>query len=387
MKKKEINFLTTSQMLNYAMDIKPKLRTFLEDPNYHDRRPALIAKIKRTLAQHNLIIPQKKEQNGVCKNYEVSEPIAKFVIENILSSYFDRKIEEYERIEAEKQKKNFKHSCQQLNDEQQVLHEIFPPNENNDQNTVEVLGSSLKTMSEYIENFEKEKNFKKLQLLLDDILKIIEKMRKSENQDHNDMSRRLDQPRGQMQTCIKKKAEKYDVGIYPELAGYYNVLKSNIEKANSMFQNEEAASAANYGTEKLPDILSKIDDIMEHMHTASTYKNQILTLSGMIEDYDEYGIHKSFYEYHIKTYCGNPEYEDDVVGVPDSYIEETVCQTMIRALFEKFYDFNEEEFRRDLFRRSMLVIPETPWEYKDGFLELTDRLENPIGNYIFPKNK
>ena len=60
---------------------------------------------------------------------------------------------------------------------------------------------------------------------------------------------------------------------------------------------------------------------------------------------------------------------------------------MIRALFEKFYDFNEEDFRRDLFRRSMLVIPETPWEYKDGFLELTDRLENPIGNYIFPKNK
>ena len=126
---------------------------------------------------------------------------------------------------------------------------------------------------------------------------------------------------------------------------------------------------------------------MEIMRTASKYKHSIQTMSGMIRDYDEYGMHKRIYEYHIKDICGNPEYEWDVAGVPLSYIEDTVYHTMVRALFDKFFDFNEEEFRRDLVRRSMLIIPDDPWKYEDGYLELTDRLEHPVGNYIFPKKE
>lgn len=101
MAKEKVKFLTTREMLEYAMEKKPELRHFLEDPEHGNRKPALIAEIKRTLFEHKLVVRQHEEkENGTKKAYEryqVSEPVAKFVVGNMLSGYFDQKIIEYKK--------------------------------------------------------------------------------------------------------------------------------------------------------------------------------------------------------------------------------------------------------------------------------------------------
>lgn len=394
MAKEKIKFLTTSEMLDYAVEIKPELRRFLEDPEQSNIKSTLIAEIKRTLFEHRLVVQQHKNKDKDKENkdeknrgYKVSEPVAKFVVENILSSYFDRKTEEYKKIEAEKRREKFRNSDQQLSDEQQVLFELFSSCDNDDEHQGEVMEDKIKKLSGYMEKVEKGKIFERIQKLLGDVLKIIEDMRKSENKEYNDMARKLGSPRNHMARCIRENAGKDGVSIYTELCRYYENLKCCVEKTDRSTGNGWADDAEAYGKKSLQAILSKIDKNLEIMRTASECKHNIQTMSGMIGDYDEYGMHKRIYEYHIKDICGNPEYEWDVAGVPSSYIEDTVYHTMVRALFDKFFDFNEEEFRRDLVRRSMLIIPDDPWKYEDGYLDLTDRLEHHVGNYIFPKKE
>lgn len=391
MAKEKIKFLTTSEMLEYAMEIKPELRCFLDDPKVkEEKKPGLILKIKRTLIEHGLAVQQQKNKENEDEKrnvYKVSEPVAKFVVENILSSYFDRKIEEYRKIEAKTRREKFRNSDQQLSDEQQVLFELFSSCDNDDEHPGEVMEDKIKKLSGYVEKVEKEKIFERIQKLLGDVLKIIEDMRKSENKEYNDMARKLGSPRNHMYRCIKENAGKDGVSIYTELYDDYKELKCCIEETDKMIRDGRADDAEAYGIKRLPAILSKIDKSMEIMRTASKYKHSIQTMSGMMGDYDEYGIHKEIYEYHIKDICWDSEDEWDVAGIPHSYIEDTVYHTMVRALFDKFYNFNGEEFRKDLVGRSRLIIPGDPRRYKDGYQELTDRLEHPVGNYIFPKKE
>lgn len=391
MAKEKIKFLTTSEMLEYAMEIKPELRCFLDDPKVkEEKKPGLILKIKRTLIEHGLAVQQQKNKENEDEKrnvYKVSEPVAKFVVENILSSYFDRKIEEYRKIEAKTRREKFRNSDQQLSDEQQVLFELFSSCDNDDEHPGEVMEDKIKKLSGYVEKVEKGKIFERIQKLLGDVLKIIEDMRKSENKEYNDMARKLGSPRNHMYRCIKENAGKDGVSIYTELYDDYKELKCCIEETDKMIRDGRADDAEAYGIKRLPAILSKIDKSMEIMRTASKYKHSIQTMSGMMGDYDEYGIHKEIYEYHIKDICWDSEDEWDVAGIPHSYIEDTVYHTMVRALFDKFYNFNEEEFRKDLVGRSRLIIPGDPRRYKDGYQELTDRLEHPVGNYIFPKKE
>lgn len=394
MEKEKIRFITTSEMLELAMENKPELRYFLEDrdgknKDAKDRKPGLIAAIKRTLIEHNLVVQKhkkaeneekkKKEEKG----YKVSEPIAKFVVENLLSSYFDRKIEEFKKSEEKKLENKFCLEDQKTNDELQVLHDIHQSDENHDKYTDELLNDSFSDKSKYVKCIENGTIFKDIQTLLNEIKNIINEMRKYEEYDI--AARELNNSRNRMFNCIQENAGKYGVSIYRELYGYFDSLQRCIKKTEEMLQNGRAADDKTSGVERLPGILSEITEHMENMSKASRYKNEIRIMNGMIEDYDEYGMHKSTYEYHIEILCGNEESEEDTIGVPPEYIEKTVYQTMVRALFYKFYDFKEEEFRRDLVRRSMLVIPGEAWKYEDGFAALTHKLENPIGNYIFQK--
>lgn len=63
MAKEKIKFLTTSEMLEYAMEIKPELRRFLDDPKVkEEKKPGLILKIKRTLIEHGLVVQQQKKK-------------------------------------------------------------------------------------------------------------------------------------------------------------------------------------------------------------------------------------------------------------------------------------------------------------------------------------
>ncbi len=238
MAKEKIKFLTTSEMLEYAMEIKPELRCFLDDPEVkEEKKPGLILKIKRTLIEHGLAVQQQKNKENEDEKgnvYKVSEPVAKFVVENILSSYFDRKIEEYRKIEAEKRREKFRNSDQQLSDEQQVLFELFSSCDNDDEYTNDILENRVREKSSYVEKVERGKIFERIHKLLGDILKIIEIMRKSENKEYNDMARQLESPRNHMDRCIRENAGKDGVSIYTELDDDYKKLKCCIEKTERL---------------------------------------------------------------------------------------------------------------------------------------------------------
>lgn len=94
------------------------------------------------------------------------------------------------------------------------------------------------------------------------------------------------------------------------------------------------------------------------------------------------------HRYHLPVISLFPESEDDNTNdsAYDEFIEQTIDRMMLRALFDMFYDFNETGFRRDLLERSSLIIPTAgPNEYGDGYSELTEKLENPLGYYISRK--
>lgn len=99
------------------------------------------------------------------------------------------------------------------------------------------------------------------------------------------------------------------------------------------------------------------------------------------ELYDIRGNLKSQYEYRIPLFSlVNPAAELDDEAIID--------RTMLRALFYHFFDFKESEFRRDLHERENLAdTSSSPFKYKDGFSELSYKLENPLTYYISPKKK
>lgn len=70
----------------------------------------------------------------------------------------------------------------------------------------------------------------------------------------------------------------------------------------------------------------------------------------------------------------------------DDIIEQIVYKTMLRSIFETFYEFDEISFRRDLAERASLINPGVePTEFGEGYSELTMMLENPLIYYAFPK--
>ena len=70
-------------------------------------------------------------------------------------------------------------------------------------------------------------------------------------------------------------------------------------------------------------------------------------------------------------------------------IDDIVYKTMIRAVFEKFFDFKENAFRTDLMERAARITQGSMYEriYEDGYSALTMQLENPIEHYITSKER
>lgn len=98
-------------------------------------------------------------------------------------------------------------------------------------------------------------------------------------------------------------------------------------------------------------------------------------------------IHKSNLSYHIPDKTWYKEYPEDAEGLPVDFADKVIEKMMLRALFEKFYEFDEKKFRKDLIWRAKFIVPGDPVRFESGYYDLTQRLENPIGYYVFPKEQ
>lgn len=100
---------------------------------------------------------------------------------------------------------------------------------------------------------------------------------------------------------------------------------------------------------------------------------------GLIASYalfdEEKGIAQGFYTHHLPL---KPE-EDWTSELTDQIID----RLMLRSIFQLFYTFHEEEFRKDLHRRAECIPFESFADFLPGYSELTDKLENPFEQYVF----
>lgn len=76
--------------------------------------------------------------------------------------------------------------------------------------------------------------------------------------------------------------------------------------------------------------------------------------------------------YHIPI---EPSYSSE-------FADKVIDRMMSRAVFDYLFEFQEEAFRRDLEERSKLIDTMEPLQVHPGFTELTEKLENPLKNYI-----
>lgn len=92
-------------------------------------------------------------------------------------------------------------------------------------------------------------------------------------------------------------------------------------------------------------------------------------------------LHKHNLKHHLPLY--------EMGEIPPNFLDHVIDRMMLRAVFDIFYDFKEEDFRIDFYERASHILPTGSGgiEFADGYSELTRKLENPIGNYVFPKEK
>lgn len=98
-------------------------------------------------------------------------------------------------------------------------------------------------------------------------------------------------------------------------------------------------------------------------------------------------IHKNNLEYHLPVKPWSKEYETDAEGLPSGFADEVIEKMMLRTLFSHFYEFDEFRFRKDLILRAKHIVPTDPVRFEEGYSELTEMLEKPLGYYVFPKDK
>ena len=66
-------------------------------------------------------------------------------------------------------------------------------------------------------------------------------------------------------------------------------------------------------------------------------------------------------------------------------INAAIDRFMLRAIFEKFYSFNEEEYRKDYIKRPHLISDDTLEPILEGYSLLNEKLSNPVKYYCAKK--
>jgi len=158
--KKEVRFFTITEMLDYAIEQYPKLKAYLNDEsntsNSANARKTIKTYIRRTLTEHGLIL---QSQSDKTEPYKISEKIAKFVIDDILSDYFDKQIDDLKAQKNEIMEEQFKEEDRLLTEKHSDIARINRGLENE--------GSSME--KEYPDDYEDgiHKDFLEYQLLFD----------------------------------------------------------------------------------------------------------------------------------------------------------------------------------------------------------------------------
>lgn len=84
------------------------------------------------------------------------------------------------------------------------------------------------------------------------------------------------------------------------------------------------------------------------------------------------------YEVGIDPYAYEPIVTQDE-------IEKSILNMMIRALFNQYYDFDEEQYIKDYTELKRLINSDDINTYQSGYSYLKDKINNPIKNYCLPK--
>lgn len=82
---------------------------------------------------------------------------------------------------------------------------------------------------------------------------------------------------------------------------------------------------------------------------------------------------------------GIDPYEGDVILTQDE-IENSILKMMIKAIFNIFYDFAEEQYKKDYTELKILVNSDDVYQtYQNGYSLLRNKMDNPIENYCILK--
>lgn len=90
-------------------------------------------------------------------------------------------------------------------------------------------------------------------------------------------------------------------------------------------------------------------------------------------------IEKRSLEYHI------PHLMEDEIS--NDIVDKIVDRTMLRAIFDIFYDFDEKGFREALYERAAHVFDTSSGNIQpiQGYSEISRQVERPLGTYLSPK--
>ena len=82
---------------------------------------------------------------------------------------------------------------------------------------------------------------------------------------------------------------------------------------------------------------------------------------------------------------GIDPYECGVILTQDE-IEKSILKMMIKAIFNKFYDFEEEQYIKDYTELKCLINSDDIYTtYQNGYSLLKSKIDNSIENYCTPK--
>lgn len=395
MKKKE-DYMTYNQMIDYAVDKYPGLKKALKEEARHNAQKKAEKKDMQAMSQNkkrgikgliykNIKDNLKKYRIGVFKSEEfeningdnknssqnaakedskkktfeephlIPKPIAKCVIDELMESYLGKKYgypKGKDGVQTSlKQKKPSKEYFRKMDDE---LHKILEKEglaQFDDQDYLSFMEASD-------EDFPKNKYYtvnRMISIVLTDYL------------DFN----------------VAELRENLAEQVNHTFKESLDILVNNVAHRSLEIIDELSSGKANDGSEKI-----EYQDFYNKFEQLKIISNEI---KGMVcwEIYCKIMEDLNKYSKDIKFY----NLKELLNGIfPDFMVNER-----INDLFCCFFDFDKEKFLNDLKKRAGFIHKNSPdsngepldathlFTIDDGYSEVTWRLKNPVGIYVFPK--
>lgn len=388
--------MTYNQMIDYAVDKYPGLKKALEEEARHKAQKKAEKKDTQAMSQNkkrgirgiiqkNITDNLKKYRIGVFLSEEfentngdnknssqnaakedskkkafkephlIPKPIAKCVIDELMKSYLVKKYgypKGKDGVQTSlKQKNPSKEYFRKMDDELRKILEKEGLDQIDDQDYLPFMEASDK-------DFSKNKYYavsRLISIVLTDYLGFnVAELRK---------------------TLAKQVNHTFEGGL--------NVLVNNVANRSLEIINQLSDDKTKNGSKKI-----EYQDFYNKFEQLSIIPNEIKdmvcweTYRKIMEDLNKYSRDVRFY--NLKVLLN---------GIfPDFMINER-----INDLFYCFFDFNKEEFLKDLEERAGFIHKNssdsndeslegtTPFTIDDGYSEVTWRLKNPVGIYVFPK--